>query len=293
MRLAILASPDSWYYHDLRRAAGRSHQLDQFAFADIASQSSRDGAWCITAGGRDLAEYDAVLVRTMPPGSLEQIVFRMDALGRLQSQGVAIFNPPRSLEAAVDKYLGSAKLAEAGLPTPRTVVCQTVDDAMTAFDVLGGDVVVKPLFGAEGRGMMRVEDESIAIRAFKSLVQLNAVLYLQQFIAHEGVDIRLLVVGRDVLAMRRRNSGDWRTNVSRGAIPEPMVPDAPLVSLALRAATALGTSIAGVDVLKSTSGETYVLEVNAVPGWKALAETLECDIAARVLHHVEESLSNR
>ena len=51
----------------------------------------------------------------MPPGSLEQVVFRMDVLGRLEAAGKVVINPPRAIEAAVDKYLASAKLAAAGL----------------------------------------------------------------------------------------------------------------------------------------------------------------------------------
>ena len=60
---------------------------------------------------------------------------------------------------------------------------------MAAFERLGGDVVLKPLFGSEGRGITRLQDEALALRAFKMLEQLGAVLYLQEFIAHEGFDI--------------------------------------------------------------------------------------------------------
>ena len=70
----------------------------------------------------------------------------MDVLGRLDAAGTRVINPPRALEVAVDKYLALAKLQAAGLPVPRTIVCQTVDDAMQAFATLGGDVVVKTAF---------------------------------------------------------------------------------------------------------------------------------------------------
>ncbi len=110
----------------------------------------------------------------MPPGSLEQVVFRMDALGRLEAAGATVINPPRAIECAVDKYLTTARLAAAGLLVPRTVACQTVEDAMAAFELLGGDVVIKPLFGSEGRGITRLQDEALAERAFRLLVQLGA-----------------------------------------------------------------------------------------------------------------------
>jgi ribosomal protein S6--L-glutamate ligase len=79
---------------------------------------------------------DAVIVRTMPPGSLEQVVFRMDALHAAAAAGVKVLNPPRAVEVCVDKYLTNVRLVRAGLPVPETVVCQRADDALTAFDSL-------------------------------------------------------------------------------------------------------------------------------------------------------------
>jgi ribosomal protein S6--L-glutamate ligase len=148
---------------------------------------------------------------------------------------------------------------------------------------LGGDVVVKPLFGSEGRGLVRLQDESLALRAFKMLAQLGAVLYVQEFVPHEGEDWRLLVLGEQVFGMRRRNALDWRTNVSRGASTAPLEVTPELRDLAHRAAAAVHTPFAGVDLLPARDGQLYVLEVNAVPGWKALARTLEIDIAAKLL----------
>lgn len=240
--------------------------------------------------GLDLGSVDAVLVRTMPPGSLEQVVFRMDLLGRLQRQGRVVVNPPKAVEAAVDKYLTSALLQQAGLQVPRTFVCQTADDALAAFAQLGGDVVLKPLFGAEGRGIARLQDEAIAERTFKMLEQLGAVLYLQQFIPHEGYDLRLLVIGEQVFGMRRRNVLDWRTNISRGATAEPFTADAELCELAHRAARAVGAPVAGVDLLPGRDGALYAIEVNAVPGWQALAKAHQLDVAALVLEYVAEQV---
>ena len=205
MHFAVLCSSDSWYLKDLRRAAGTRHEITPLAFRDLAAELHADGPR-FHARGLDLNTVDAVIVRTMPPASLEQVVFRMDLLGRLEALGKPVVNPARAIEAAVDKYLASAKLAAAGLTTPRTVVCQTADAALAAFDELGGDVVVKPLFGAEGRGITRLQDAALAQRAFGLLVSLGAVLYLQPFIAHDGYDLRVLVVGDDAWAMRQNES---------------------------------------------------------------------------------------
>jgi ribosomal protein S6--L-glutamate ligase len=287
MRFAVLASPESWYLKDLARAAAGRHELLSVTFCDLASTLLSEST-SVASGPTRLEAMDAVIVRTMPPGSLEQVVFRMDALARLETAGTVVLNPPKAVEAAVDKYLTSARLAAAGLTIPRTVVCQTAEAAMTAFAELGGDVVLKPLFGAEGRGITRLNDEALALRAFKMLEQLGAVLYLQEFVPHEGADLRLLVIGRRVLGMRRRNPLDWRTNVSRGATAEPLEVTPELADLAHRAAAAVAAPLAGVDLLPGTDGRLYAIEVNAVPGWRALARALQVDVAKLVLEYVEE-----
>lgn len=293
MRMAVLAAPDSWYLSDLVRAAGPRHEIVQVPFTEMGARIERGGELQIYSAEHRLADFDAVLVRTMPPGSLEQVVFRMDCLGQLESQGVVVLNPPRAVEAAVDKFLTSAKLAAVGLRTPRTYCCQTADEAMAAFAALGGDVVVKPIFGSEGRGITRLNDEALALRAFKMLAQLGAVLYVQEFIAHEGFDLRLLVLGERVLAARRRNPLDWRTNLSRGARAEPFVPDDSLAATARQAAEAVGAPLAGVDLLPGRDRALYALEVNAVPGWKGLAAAHQIDIAALVLQFAAGEVRRR
>jgi ribosomal protein S6--L-glutamate ligase len=289
MHLVVLGSVESWYFKDLVRAGAARHEIAPATFYQLTSSLGIMGT-TVTSGGLDLAAADAVLVRTMPPGSLEQVVFRMDLLGQLEAAGKPVLNPPRALEAAVDKYLALAKLQAAGLRVPRTLVCQTADDAMIGFAQLGGDVVLKPLFGSEGRGIARLQDEALALRAFKMLEQLGAVLYLQEFIPHEGADLRLLVIGQRVLGMRRRNPLDWRTNVSRGATAEPLEVTPELGELAHRAARAIGAPLAGVDLLPGRDGQLYAIEVNAVPGWKALARALQIDVAALVLEYIESVL---
>ncbi|REK10303.1 MAG: RimK family alpha-L-glutamate ligase [Planctomycetota bacterium] len=286
MHFAILCSRDSWYLRDLQRAAGSRHELTPVAFRDLAAGLLPEGPQ-FAGGSLDLRGVDALLVRTMTPATLEQVVFRMDVLGRLESAGTTVMNPPRAIEAAVDKYLASAKLAAAGLLTPPTIVCQTVAQGQEAFHQLGGDVVVKPLFGSEGRGIVRLNDEALAQRTFHLLVGLGAVLYLQRFIPHDGYDIRVLIAGEAMWAMRRRNPLDWRTNVSRGATTERVELQTSWAEMARRAAAAVGAPLAGVDLLPARDGRCYTLEVNAVPGWQALSRTLEVDVGRHVIECLE------
>lgn len=240
------------------------------------------------AVGAGLKDFDAVIVRTMPPGSLEQVVFRMNLLAQWELRGVQVLNPARSVECAVDKYLTTARLQSAGLPVPRTVVCETAESALAAFAALGGDVVVKPLFGAEGRGILRVSDPDLALRVFRTLERIQAVLYLQEFIDHPGFDVRVMVLDGQVIGgMRRRNPGDFRTNVSRQAVAEPIELTEQQRDWAIRAADAVGTRIAGVDLLSSRAGAGYVIEVNGVPGWQAFQRVTGVPVAERVIASLE------
>lgn len=290
MRFIVLGAPESWYLSDLRRAAGSRHQIVQATFRDIASSLHNDLV-TVQSGTLDLSDANAVLVRTMPAGSLEQVVFRMDALARLELAGQVVINPPKAIETAVDKYLALVRLQAAGLPVPRTIVCQTSDQALEAFAQLGSDVVLKPLFGAEGRGITRINDEALLLRAVRMLEELRAVLYLQEFVPHHGHDIRALVIGNKVFGMQRRSETDWRTNVSRGATASPYALSPIMEDYALRAAAAVGAPLAGVDLLPATDGRLLLLEVNAVPGWKALSRTLEVDVAAEVLSYVASQVA--
>jgi ribosomal protein S6--L-glutamate ligase len=289
MQLAVLGSSESWYLRDLIRAAGGRHEIVAVPFGNLCASLGSEGFQAESAGV-DLRAVDAVLVRSMPPGSLEQVVFRMDVLGQLEAAGQLVLNPPRAMEVAIDKHLATARLEAAGLCVPATCTCQTPDEAMEAFAALGGDVVVKPLFGSEGRGITRLNDEALALRAFKMLAGFGAVIHLQQFIDHAGQDLRLLVVGERVLGMRRSNPLDWRTNVARGATAEPLEVTPELAAMARRAADAVGAPLAGVDLLPGRDGHLYALEVNAVPGWKALARALQVDVARLVLDYIESRL---
>jgi ribosomal protein S6--L-glutamate ligase len=130
---------------------------------------------------------------------------------------------------------------------------------------------------------MRISDEAVAWRVFRTYEQLGHVIYQQEYVPHFGSDLRILVLGDRQHGIRRFNPTDWRTNVSRGAQTEAIELDDPLRELAWRAAQAVGAPFAGIDILPARDGRLLVLEVNAVPGWRALARTLHLDVASELL----------
>ena len=137
--------------------------------------------------------------------------------------------------------------------------------------------------------MLRVADPELAWRTFRTLERTGAVLYLQRMIRHPGWDLRVFVLaGRVLAAMRRHARGDdWRTNVAQGGRAEAVAVGPEEGRLALRAAAACGVAVAGVDLIRGPRDEWYVIEVNAVPGWRALAPVTGVDVAAEIVRHLE------
>jgi RimK family alpha-L-glutamate ligase len=164
-------------------------------------------------------------------------------------------------------------------------VCERFDDAMAAFEALGGDVVVKPLFGSEGRGMVRVSDADLAYRTFRALEVTRSVFYLQEFVEHGGRDVRAFLVGGELVAAMTRRAPGWKTNVAQGGRVEAVELPADLVTLSRRAASLLQADYAGVDLLQAVDGRWFVIEVNGIPGWHGLQHTTAVDIAGAIADH--------
>lgn len=237
-----------------------------------------------------LDAFDAILTRTMPAGSMEAILFRLaimhDEYYRREKAGRAatFINPPAALELAIDKYATLARAARLGIPTPATVVTQSRGEAMQAFERLGRDVVVKPIFGGEGRGVMRIRDEELAWTTFSTLQQLGCVFYVQRFCAPGGNDVRLLVIGPHVHAVRRTNTSDFRTNVRAGGHPTEIPLSDQWRDLAARVCEQFGLTFAAVDLIQTDDDDgDRLMEVNAIPGWKSTQTAVRDNIAEQLI----------
>ena len=292
--IGVLAPRESWHFQDLKRAAetfNREIQLRRVDFNTLTSQLE-DGKESFSDRYGSIAYLDALIVRTMPPGSLQQIIFRMDVLHRLAKSGVRVFNSPRSVEIAIDKYLSLSLMAEAGIAVPDTSVCQSRRQAASAFQDLGRDVILKPIFGSMGKHVKRISSPEELHPAMDQFMERGEVFYLQKFVPHNGTDIRILIVGKSVFSMKRVNpKGGWLTNIAQGAHAEPYTPSQREIDLALRAAKANRCVIAGVDIVyEQASGIPMVLEVNASPGWEGIQKVCEGDVANSVLQAVTTNL---
>jgi RimK family alpha-L-glutamate ligase len=296
LRVAVLGASGSWHSRGLIAALiERGHEVLEVPATRLRSVIDSGGdAHVMGQGGVALDALDLLIVRGLPRGSLEQVIFRMDALHVLEEQGVRCVNPPRAIERTIDKSWASALLAVAGVPTPPTIVCERYEDAMQAFEELGGDVLVKPLFGAMGNGIVRIEDRDVAHRVFRALELERTVYYVQRCVVPAGRrDLRVLVVAGSVAGAMERATDSWRANVARGARPRPVTLGDAERDMALAAAAAVGADIAGVDLLIGPDGEAVVLEVNGIPGWQALQSVCERDLTQLVVSACLELASRR
>jgi RimK family alpha-L-glutamate ligase len=289
VHVPILSARTGWHTDELLRAlAARGHTGTVVPYESLVARIAPQHSTATLSGvSQQLLSAPAVLARIVPNGSLEQIIYRVDALHWLEDRGVKVMNSPRAIERCVDKFYTSALLREAGLDTPETVVCERLDDAMAAVRQMG-DVIVKPLFGSMGHGMVRVSDPETAFRVFRALELARAVFYLQRVVEHAGCDVRAFVVGDRVVAAieRRARDGGWRTNISLGG--EARAVDLPPAwsHLALTAARAVGADYAGVDLLPASDGTIHIIEVNGIPGWSGAQKATSVDIAGAIVDHL-------
>lgn len=221
-----------------------------------------------------------VFVRTVDDGSFEAVTRRLGILHALRALGVPVWNEASAIERCVDKSTTTFLLLRAGLPVPPTWAVEGIAAArgVVAAEVSAGPLVLKPLFGAQGRGLMLIRDVS----DLPSPATVGNVYYLQRFIGADGPDyhdFRIFVIEGEPVAAMLRHSRHWITNVKRGGQPMPTPLDAELAGLASAAAKAVGAVFCGVDIIRGRDHRPYVLEVNSMPAWSGLQTVTSVRIA--------------
>ncbi len=283
-KIGILSSQRGYHVRALEEAIrGRGCDPVFFSIAHLAGWIGARPA--LQVRGECIEDCRALLVRTIPAGSLEQIIFRMDALHRIENLGVQVINSASAIEHTVDKYYTSFLLSDAGILTPRTLVTEDLDTAIQACREMG-DVVIKPLFGSEGKGMVRASDEETAYRVLRAWELNRYIYYIQEYLPHFRQDIRAFVIGDEVVAAMRRRGTGWKTNYSQGAEAEAVELSSEMKMLALKAARLINLDYAGVDIIPAENGKTYIVEVNSIPGWRGLQKATGQRIAERIVNYL-------
>lgn len=236
----------------------------------------------------ELLRLDVLLVRGLGhPLSVEQLAYRLSLLRHIELQGTLVTNSSLSIELARNKFLALLKLREAGVPVPPTLITESLPLALR-FVEKWGSVVVKPVIGSMGRGVILLRDPDIAYAVFRQLLTWSQPLMLQKYYEKIGNrDLRVLVINGEpyVAYYRVAREGSFKTNVAQGAKIEPAGSSfGDSGELAIRAAKALGLFYAGVDIMETSEG-SFVLEVNASPNWKG-AKILGYNPAAKLIEEL-------
>ena len=280
-RIAIITDDPGWHGKQLCRAfAERSCQAEYVSLTECRIDTSSQIPVRVPGFAESLP--DAVFVRGVPGGSLEEVVFYLDILHALKLLGVPVYNDGHAIERSVDKAMTSFLLHNAGISTPQTWVLRDREQALKVAEqelAAGHFLISKPLFGSQGEGIRRIEKSTDLLWLTAS----HGIYYLQRFIECDGdgySDKRVYVVnGKAVAAMRRRGIS-WLNNVARGASCEKIELTNEVADLAVRAVSVLNMDYAGVDLIRTPEGELTVIEVNSVPAWKGLQSVCDIDVAA-------------
>ena len=281
MRIVIFTDEPGWHGARLREAFAARGCATTFVSLAECSIRLRTGQPRVRLPGFGADLPDGAFVRGVAAGTLEEVVFRLDVLHALDAMGVPVYNDGRAIERSVDKSLTSFLLARAGLATPSTLVTAVRAEAEAHIlrEIAQGSMTVcKPLFGSQGKGLIRIAEP----RDLPDASAVNGVWYLQRFVASGATgaaDWRLLVLGGRVVASMRRSTPGWLTNVAQGGRCQAALPDQGLRALAERALEVLGMSYAGVDLMQDRDGGWWILEVNSIPAWRGLQGVAGVDIA--------------
>jgi tetrahydromethanopterin:alpha-L-glutamate ligase len=292
-RIALFLEEESGDWH-VRRLAAAMRRRGAFVVVTSLPRCAFDTALPsgIDIPGFDGALPDAVFVRSISAGTLEQITFRLGLLHALRMSGVRVWNDARAIERCVDKSTTTFLLQQAGIPTPRT---RTMEGDAPAKDYVADaarSLIFKPLFGSQGKGLLRVE----GVSALPAPEAADNIYYLQDFVPPSGEDFedwRVIATRFRVVAAMGRKAGTWITNVHQGGSPVPCEPTPEMRELASRALDAVDADYAGVDLIRAPDGRLMVLEVNSNPSWRGLQSVSDVDVAdaivedflAAVAHH--------
>lgn len=224
---------------------------------------------------------DGVFVRSISAGTLEQITFRLGVLHALRESGVRVWNDSRVIERCVDKSQTTFLLHKAGIPTPRTRVCETEDHAREYTQDLARTLVLKPLFGSQGKGIGQIRAQSELPHG----ETVDHIYYMQDFIApkHDVFeDWRVLATRHRIVAAMTRRGKTWVTNIHQGAAARYHIPDREMADVSMATMRAIDADYAGIDLIRTASGQLQVLEVNSNPAWRGLQSVADVNIAEAI-----------
>jgi tetrahydromethanopterin:alpha-L-glutamate ligase len=290
LRIAVAVDKVDWHAREIARAMS---PLGARAIPFRLSTARFDTSAPFGLNIRGFASGlpDAVIVRSISGGTFQAVTMRLGILHALRELGVLVWNDARAIERCVDKSTTTFLLDRAGLPTPATWAVESMNAArgIVRREAQRGPLVLKPLFGSQGRGLQLIR----TAEELPSAETTAGVYYLQRFVGVERDgfrDLRILVSRGRVVAAMVRHADSWITNVKQGGRPVATVPDAQVKALAIAAAGVVGAELAGVDIIRDADGRPFVLEVNSMPAWRGLQEVTSFNIAGLIVRDLLAAL---
>lgn len=297
MKIGIVVSdPNDWTARALRASFNRKGTDPFFLdFSELVVSIGND--LLLQSCGVDLLDLDCLVVRDLGRRGAVDVSFRFEVLQSLVQKGIPVINPPQAIARAANKFATSKALHDLGVPTPKTTVTTSLEEAEEALQVFG-KAVSKPLFGYKGKDILLLKsgDPSDMAR-LRTIVETQGLVYLQEFVAtasNSPRDIRAFVVDGQTLGaiFRVAPPGEWISNLARGGRAEACPLTAELEDLAAKAAEAAGAVYCGVDLLETRHGLS-VIEVNGTPSGKGIFEALGIDVTEAIADHVIGLLDSR
>ena len=278
LRIALITDDPGWHGARLREAfTARACDVRVVSLCDCAIDLVHAPKG-LHIPGFEQRLPDGVFVRGVPGGSLEQVVLYLDVLHALKALGTPVYNDGRAIERSVDKAMTSLLLQRAAIPVPPTWVVSSEEHGRHIWARERADghrLVVKPLFGSQGQGLVRLALDD----ALPALADYRGVYYLQRFVEGQHFDWRVFVINGRAVASMQRHGKVWINNVAQGASCIPAPQDRELEALAEAATKVLDMDYAGVDLMRDAGGDIQVIEINSIPAWKGLQAACGVDIA--------------
>ncbi len=194
-----------------------------------------------------------------------------------------------------NKMFMTLLLEKHNIPTPKTYFSFSKDAAIENIEKVGYPLVIKPIIGSWGRGVMQVKDRD-TIDAIIETRELSSsphdrIYYFQELIKRPPRDIRVMTVGDNAIAaMYRKSSGGFKTNIALGADPEICEITNEMEDLAIKASKAVGGGILGVDMMEDEKRGLIVHEVNNTVEFKGLAKVANRNIPKEMVEFALNSL---
>lgn len=217
--------------------------------------------------------------------------------GVLEAFGLRVVNNLSTALVTGNKALTTLALSKANVPTPRTMLAFTEEQALAALEELGYPAIIKPTIGSWGRLVASLSDVDAAksvIEDREEMPSMYHIYYLQERVKRPPRDIRAIVIGeRTVAAIYRiSNNGDWRTNTARGGKAENLPISKELDDLCIQATRPFGSGIFGVDLMESDRDGLVVHEVNNTTEFKNVLAQSRVDIPSLIIDYLVEQERN-